>query len=413
MFRLGAKRNHSRVPSRHHSIVSWEPGQVRAAIVELDGGTAQILGVAAAPIQSLGADGLPDVDTWAAGCDEALTQAEDMTVRYCGRKLVPDWVTMSVPPEVMRSYPIAVRRERREPDTGISCEELNGLLRLGYRTAQDELGAPARAAGEDLVFGSVAEIILDDQAVLDPLGLHGRELQLRLNFYLLPMHWIRAFEVIADRLGLKVQSIVPQQAAYASPLLDPTSLLIVIDADHTTVGLVRRGRLEWSVCAPTGAADVTAMAAQTLNVQGKQVEALMTAYRSGKLQQDVELHLARGFWTELKRWMRALTDAIGDSARGATFPHRIFIVDTSRNLPEAAPSLETPYWEGLLHFERCPEVVSLETSTIRNVLDLTARANGPDYLSVRSLAHLVAQVYASEESLDCVMVDTIRWRSGR
>ena len=141
------------------------------------------------------------------------------------------------------------------------------------------------------------------------------------------------------------------------------------------------------------------MAAQTLNVQGKQVEALMTAYRSGKLQQDVELQLARGFWTELKRWMRALTDAIGDSARGATFPHRIFVVDSSRNLPEAAPSLETPYWEGLLHFERCPEVVSLETSTIRNVLDLTARANGPDYLGAL-LAHLVAQVYASEESLD-------------
>ena len=386
---------------------------MRAAVVELDGGTAQVLGVATAPIRALGADGLPDVDTWAAGLDDALTQAEDMTVRYCGRKLVPDWVTMSVSPEVMRGYPIAVRRERRAPDTGVTGEELNTLLRLGYRTAQDEMGAPAKEAGEDLVFGSVAEIVLDDQPVLDPLGLHGRELQLRLNFYLLPMQWIRALEVVADRLGLRLQSIVPQQAAYASPLLDPASLLIVIDADHTTVGLARRGRLEWSVIARSGANDVTAMTAQALNVQGKQVEALMSAYRSGKLQQDVELQLARGFWSELKRWMRSLAEAMGSAARGTTFPHRVFVVDYTRNLPEAGPSLETPYWEGLLHFERCPEVASLETSAIRNVLDLTARANGPDYLLVRSLAHLTAQIYASEESLDCVMVDTIRWRTPR
>jgi hypothetical protein len=413
MFRLGVKRNNTRITSRHHSIVSWEPGQVRVAVIEMDGGTAQILGVAAAPIRALGADGLPDVDTWAAGCDEALTQAEDMTVRFCGRKLVPDWVTMSVAPEVMRGYPIAVRRERRDADSGVTSEDLNTLLRLGYRTAQDEMGAPAKEAGEDLVFGSVAEIILDDQTVLDPLGLHGRELQLRLNFYLLSLQWIRALEVVSDRLGLKLQSIVPLQAAYASPLVEAASLLIVIDADHTTVGLVRRGRLEWSVIAHSGAADVTAMAAQALAVQGKQVEALMAAYRAGKLQQDVELQLARAFWTELKRWMRTLAEAIGTAGRGVTFPHRIFVVDSTRNLPEAAPSLETPFWEGLLHFERCPEVASLESSAIRNVLDLTARANGPDYLAVRSLAHLAAQLYASEESLDCVMVDTIRWRTPR
>ncbi len=413
MFRLGGKRNPARASNRHHSIVSWEPGQVRVAVVELGGGTAQILGVAAEPIRALGADALPDVDTWAAGCDEALKQAEDMTVRYCGRKVVPDWVTMSVPPEVMRGYPITVRRERRDADAGVTGEELNTLMRLGYRTAQDEMGAPAKEAGEDLVFGTVAEIVLDDQAVIDPLGLHGRELQLRQNYYLLPMQWIRSLEIVADRLGLRLQSIVPQQAAFASPLLDPASLLIIIDAEHTTVGLVRRGRLEWSVIARSGANDVTATSAAALGVQGKQVEALMTAYRGGKLQQDVELQLARGLWTELKRWMLTIAEAVGSAARGTTFPHRIYVVDSTRNLPEAAPSLETPFWESQLHFERCPEVASLESSAIRNVLDLTARANGPDYMSVRSLAHLAAQLYASEESLDCAMVDTIRWRTPR
>ncbi len=336
-----------------------------------------------------------------------------MTVRYCGRKLVPDWVTMSVPPDVARSYPIVVRRKRREPDAGVTLPEITSLLRLGYRTAQDELGAPAAERGEDFVYGSVAEVTIDDQEAVDPLGLHGRELQLRLDFYLLPLYWIRALEVVSDRLGLRLRSIVPQQALLASPLSDTSALLILIGRRNTCVARTRRGRLEWSVLTPTGADDVVSQAARALEMEGQQVEALMTAYRSGRLQRDLEGQLARAFWSELRRWMQGMVEAVGDSARGTTFPYRVYVVDGSRNLPEAAPSLQTPFWEGLFRFERCPEVVSLDPSMIRNVLDLTSRANGQDYLVMRAFAHLVAQVYAGEQSLDSALVDTIRWRTPR
>jgi hypothetical protein len=46
MFRLGERRFISRIPMKHHSIVSWEPERVRASVLELDGGSAQMVGIA-------------------------------------------------------------------------------------------------------------------------------------------------------------------------------------------------------------------------------------------------------------------------------------------------------------------------------------------------------------------------------
>jgi len=410
---LGGKRFRLRSPSTQHSLVWWEPSGVRAAVVELDQGSAQMVGVGGVTAACTTPTGLPDVDVCAESCDEALTRAEDMTVRYCGRKLVPDWVTMSVPPQIARSYPIVVRRHRRDPEAGLTRQELHSLLRLGYRTAQDEIAAMTDEPAEDFVYGSLSEIRIDDQVTPDPTGLPGRDIQARLDFYLLPLEWIRALEVIADRLGLRVRSIVPQQAAYAAPIGDVAALLIAIYPHNTCMSATRRGRLEWSALSDFGSDDMITMAARALDLHGGQADALMAAYRAGRLQQEVELRLARAFWVELQRWMHSLVDAAGDNARGGRFPHRIYVVDTASRVPEAIMSLETPYWENLLPFERCPEVFALEPSMVGKVLDLTTRASGVEYLGTRALARLAAETYAGENGLDCALVECIRWRTPR
>jgi len=419
MFGIGGKRSASPAFARHHTIVSWAPGCVYTSVVEMESGSAQIVGLSSQSLEPhVGvATEQPDVDSWATHCDESLSQAEDMTVRHCGRKLVPDWATMSVPVETTRSHPIVVRRTRREPSSGVTEQEIQSLLKLGYRSAQDETSAPSQAtsaptkADEDIVFGSVAEVSLDGQVVVDPLGLHGEQIQIRLNFFLLPLPWIRALEIVCDRLGLCLQSIVPQQAAYASPLPDPECLLFVVEPHCTSIGLVRRGRLEWAVLANIGADDVVEQAANTFDLRGQQSRALISAYRGGRLQQDLELKLARAFWRKLRQWMRTLAETIGDSARGPNLPHRIYVVDASQNLPEAVPCLQTPFWEQLLPFERCPEAHVVDAGMVRKVLDLTAQASAPRFLPIRTLAHLAAQVYTNEHSLDAAMIDIVRWQT--
>ena len=81
-------------------------------------------------------------------------------------------------------------------------------------------------------------------------------------------------------------------------------------------------------------------------------------------------------------------------------PHHVYFLDMTRRMPEARLSLETPYWEQSLACDRVPEIIQLDVSSVRNVVDCTTQATGPAYLLLRALAHYVAQLHAPGRNLE-------------
>jgi len=393
-----------------HSIVTWEQGHVRAAVLRLAEGTAEILGAAAAPVHGVGGASHPDVDRWATGCDRALTQAEETTAMWGRRRVVADDATMSVPTEISRTLSVETVLKRRNRNRGITQEELCQALERGYRQAQDEIGK--HNGDQEIVCGSLAEIALDGQPILDPIGLQGDELTLRLCFFLLPIEWLRALEVVADRLKLRLSAIVPHQVAYAAPIEDPAALMMVVESQHSVVGLVRRGALDWAGIVPMGEHKLIGAVTEALHVPDFQAGALMRAYRAGQLREDVELRLARAYWAVLRRWMVTVADEVRRQNGRAELPHRIYFYDQTRRVPEIMPALETPFWEKSLPFARCPEVLMLSTDKVQHVIDSTAQTNGPVYLLLRSLAHYVARLHAPANEMERALMRTVRWRRG-
>ena len=395
---------------RHHSIVTWEKGRVSASVVKLGKGAAELIGVAAAPVDGISHTSHPDLDRWAVGCDKALNEAEALTELSSGRKLVPDYVTMSIPAGVTETLSVLVSTRRSRADRTVSLDELVVLLRRAYRQAQDVLGAQGKSTSEDIVQGSVAEITLDEHAVLDPLGLRGEQLDVRVSFCLAPVEWIRALEIVAERLELSLSAIVPHHVVYASPLPDAAALLVLLDEQYSVISLVRHGRLEWSAMIEAGQRQIIDGAAGHMNLRGRQADAFMRLYRSGQLRMDIELQLARIFWAELRKWMVALAAQVKSGIGNSSVPHHVYFVDATRQVPEAGPSLGTPFWEQSLPFDSCPEVTQYSLNTVRNVLDCTAQASGAHYLLLRALAHHVAQLYAPGVNLDRTLAESIRWR---
>jgi hypothetical protein len=368
------------------------------------------VGVAAAPVDGIGHTSYPDVERWSAGCNEALTQAEAMTPAACGRKVVPNYVTMSIPSEVVHNLSISVSCDRRHADREITPDELKSLLKRGYRKAQDIIGSRPKGSVGEIIHGSAAEVILDEQPILDPVGLHGEQLGLRMSFYLAPKEWIRALEIVAERLELGLTAIVPHHVAYMSPLPDTTTLLVLLDEYHSIIGMGHGGRIEWASKVDIGERQMIAATADVLDLRGRDADVLMRAYRARQVRKEVELKLASVFWTELRRWMTALADQVRQETKRPWLPHRMYFVDITRRIPEAHQSLATPFWEHMLPFDRCPEVIELDVNSVRNVLDCTAQASGRAYLLLRTLAYHVARLYAPGNNPDRELTTIIRWR---
>jgi len=399
------------MPVRYHTIVTWEIGHVRAAVLDLNDGSAQIFGVATAPINGISRTAHPDVDRWYAGINKALSQAEDMTPNIAGRRVVSDYVTMSVPSEIISQVPVRIAQDRRRASERITMDEINNLLQRGFRSGQDTLGAKGMDPSQDYVHGVVSRIQVDGERVTDPIGLHGSTLSLDLCFSVAPMEWVRALEVISQRLEVKLVNIVPHHVGYGSAVGDADALLVVIEPRHTTASIVHQGRSGCTVVVDKGQEDITERIASTMRLQGRQADALMRAYRGGQLREDIEYSLARVFWQELRGWMDSIASALCQVVRDEPMPTRIIVADLSRRLPEAPHALETPYWESCLAFPSLPVTTSLAIGGIAGVLDCTAQAGGSGYLLLRSLAHHVAHLYSPLGEIDRRLMEMVCWRS--
>jgi len=396
----------------HHTVVTWEEGHLRAAVLHLTEGSGEILGLAAAPVDGVTSSGHPDPDRWYAACERALAQAEDMTQRVAGRKVVPDYVTMAIPSSVTRSVSVTDEIRRRNPRRPITLDEIGALLRRGYRRAQDRLDVRARGSHEDIVAGSLAYVTLDGQPVSDPLGQVGDLVQVNLCFCLAPAEWMRTLQLISERLGLELTAILPHHLALASPIADAAALMVLLEDSLTTINLARRGHVEWSSTIPCGARELIDATVEELGVPEQQLEALLRAYRGGQLREDVEQLMSRNFWRALRVWMSRLAEEIKAVAPEAHIPYRVYCHDVTGRVPEIVPALATPYWEQRLNVGRCPRIDALDPAAIHTVLDCTAQANGMAHLLIRSLVNYVAHLYAPGNELDRTLADSIRWRPG-
>jgi hypothetical protein len=378
--------------------------------VRLSEGVAELVGVAAAPVQGVGRSARPDIDRWYGVCSAALTEAEDMTVANGGRKVVPDYVLMGIPAEVVVGLAVAATRERRAHQEGIASEELEQTLRKSYRSAQDMLAASPPSGDLEIISGSVAVASVDGQVVDDPLSLQGEALELQVHYVLAPREWVRALQIVAERLQTGLAGILPQQAALASPLPNPVALLILLDERHSVVSVVRRGRIEWSSLVDVGERQMVEATAAALSLRERQASALMRVYRARQLHEDAEEQVAAAFWLQLRQWMDSLAEAVHPHVQGAPAPRQVFFVDETRHMPEAIQSLQTAYWEQALPFGCCPDVVELGPNLVRNVLDCTGRAGGGEFLKVRALAHYAARLYAPGVNLERQLAQLLRWR---
>ncbi|MFP3895907.1 MAG: hypothetical protein ACLFV5_03570 [Anaerolineales bacterium] len=411
MFRfLKQKESSPDLPVTQHSIIAWERDHVRAGVMQLEKGTAQLLGVAAASVHGVDGNSHPDVDRWFAGCDEALTKAEDMTPSARGHKIVPDHVVMSVPSNVTGNLNVTVSETRERPDSSVTTDEIETLLIRGYRKAQDILGTRKENSNLAIIHGSVSAIDLDGKALIDPLGIQGREITLDTNFSMAPNEWIRALEIISERLKLQLVTLVPHYALYAAPLLDASSLLIVVDYDYSLVSLVKRGKIAWAKRIDIGERDIVRATGKSLHLTEHQADALMRTYRAAKLREKAELRLAGIFWQELCRWMGTMATQIQNYQENGPIPHHVYFLDMTRHIPEARSCLETPFWEKSLPFTRCPDITEIKVNMVKDVLDCTAQATGSPYLLLRALAQYVARVYTNKDNFDRLLLEHIDWR---
>lgn len=287
----------------------------------------------------------------------ALTQAEDSTETFIGRKIVPDDVIFALAGRATIGQLFTVRQTRPNPKDPISVKELNNLRARAERLVRQGLSETYFEGGHwQALAVTDAGMYLDGYAVLDGLGLTGREISFSVFGMAGQAGALRALEILANRLDLRLANVVASPQALASIAPQNEAVVIDIGFSGTDICLIKGDALVAADWMPLGGYFFTQALARSMEIDLKTARVLKHTYAAGNLSKaetaQVELHLA-GL---RRRWYQAVMDVLAQLAPHESLPRQIYMTGKGSLLPGLDQALRT----NPELFNSAPEVTRLE-----------------------------------------------------
>jgi len=298
----------------------------------------------------------------------ALTQAEDSTEAYIGRKIVPDDVIFVLAGRATIGELFTVKQARPNPAEPISVKELNSLRVRAERLVRRRLENTSSEGGQwQPLAVTDAGIRLDDHLVLDGVGLTGKEISFSVFGVAGQAGALRALEVLAQRLDLAIANIVASPHALASITPHTEAIVLDIGFSGTDVCLIRNDALVATDWMPLGGYFFTQSLAKTMELGLEEAKTLKHAYTNGALT-AAEVTQVETYLEPLRsRWYEAAMEVLTDLSLDKVLPKRIYMTGGGSLLP----GLDKLLRSDPLPFDSAPEVFQLGRKKLSSIKDLT------------------------------------------
>jgi cell division protein FtsA len=370
------------------SVIDLGTEYVKALVVEVQEDRAVIIGQGVARHKgSYASDGtISDLETVTATCDQALRQAEDMTEEVYGRKVVPDRAVIGIPNSLIRGAAYTVKQQRSSPKRPVSQRELIQLLQRGQRLALQQLSQEFASRELVLVDNSIAEIVIDDHGVTDPLGFRAKNLGVTVFNALALRESLDGLRSIAEGLELEPPLLVPESRVVASLLKGSEVVGLDVGGRGTEIFWSRNGGLLASRTVPLGGRAVSQRLAEGLHLSLQKAETLKLSYSRSQINEMTPASVGEILSGAIVVWLAEVERQLMDLAGGGNLPHCIRLWGGGSELPELVEAARTFPWMRELPFARCPEVEVLNPERIPGLLDRTGLSLGRSGLTVMGLA---------------------------
>jgi cell division ATPase FtsA len=286
----------------------------------------------------------------------ALTQAEDSTEEFIGRKIVPDHAIFSLAGRASVGKLFTVTQTRPKPKETISVKELNSLRDRAERLVRQGLSDTYFEGGQwQPLAVTDAGLRLDNYPVLDGIGLTGTEIAFSVFGMAGQAGALRALEVLAHRLDLTLANVVASPQALAAIVPCADAVILDVGFSGTDVCLIKGNALVAADWMPFGGYFFTQLLARSMDIDQPAARTLKQSLSENELSEDevdhIEIHLA----PIRQRWYKAAMEVLAEFSPYDPLPRRIFLTGGGSLLPGLDKILRT----NPDPFDSAPEVSQL------------------------------------------------------
>lgn len=384
---FGKNREANDKPS-FRSVIDLGTEYVKALVVEVKDDRAVVIGQGMARHKGSYASGgaIADLEAVTATCDQALRQAEDMTEKVYGRKVVPDQAVMGIPTPLLRGAAYTVKQRRPSPTRPVSQRELTQLLQRVQRLALQPLSQEFASQDLALVDSSIAEIVIDGHRVTNPVGFRGENLAVTVFNAIALREGLDGLRRIAEGLELEPPLLVPESRVVASFLKGSEVIGLDVGGRETEIFWSRNGGLLASRTMPLGGRAISQCLAEGLHLSLQEAETLKLSHSRSRINERPPASLGEVLSGAVAVWLAEVERQLMTLAGGENLPHCMYLWGGGSELPELVEAAKAFPWMRELPFVRCPEVEVLNPERVPGLLDRTGLSLGRGGLMVMGLA---------------------------
>lgn len=347
-------------------------------------------------------------------CDRALREAEDMTARYCGRQVVPDWVVVCLPNRATTADTFAATIRRPHPERRVTDKELREVVKRVERLALRQLSQgilPAQWGQREeleLLEAEVADTLIDGRHVKNPVGFRGRKVTVAICNVVASSPYLRIVEAMTELLGLGVSATASGWQALAHTVVEREAICVDVGGRSTDVMLARTGKAWRTSTIPVGGRDFTNHLAESFNLPWKEAESLKLAYSQRSMDPSGEARIRAAVQQAVDPWVVALEDTLSRMCGGEALPHQFVLCGGGSGLPGIAEAVRSHRWMEKLDFTRHPEVRLMRPGDVDGVLDVTGQLEGQQHVTSMAIASYALAGTSERRHLEALLQEVKR-----
>jgi cell division protein FtsA len=353
-----------------------------------------------------------DIGAVVDNCQVALQEAEEMAGFRASQ------VVIGIAGELVKGFTMTRAQDRRRADRPITNGELERMidyvqreaLREAERSITWETGMPT--VDVRLVHAAVTGASIDGYAVTNPVGFHGRHVQINIFNAFAPLVHLGALQSVASQLDLELLAVVAEPYAVARCLDDEQiqqqgALFIDVGGGTTDVALVRQGGIEGTRMFALGGRAFTKSLADRLELPFARAEELKVDFARGlavERQAEVEQIVA----DDVAVWAAGVELVLEEFGRDGLLPTRIYLCGGGSRLPQIGAALREADFARRLPFSRPPRVESISPERIATIADATGLLVDEQDVPPMGLAYQAIEMSAPEAPLDAALRRVLR-----
>lgn len=386
--------------AKHEHLVALDIGTefVKALIARLDGDRISVVGMGKVRQQlaDMQAGAIADITAVVANCDQALTQAEQISgvsARNC---------VIGIAGELVQGNTTTIRIKRKDSARAIDVTEIEKMMHIiqdrAMLRAKSKIEAETGGRTPDvkLVNSALVSMEIDGYKVSNPIGFQGKDVTVQLYTAFAPQVHIGALERCASDLDLDLLAVAAEPFGVARSVIgndannNMSAILIDVGGGTTDIAVVNEGGVEGTKMFSIGGRIFTKSIERELGVDYVTAEALKIGLSNGRTTESQRIEVESAISKTLDVWINGVELALSEFTHLDNLPNQIYLCGGGASLQMLVDAISERRWYTELPFTKRPVVQYITPNHVVGIVDTTDQLADHTFITAMGLLRVGA-----------------------